>query len=405
MSASTIPGRTRILAPLILSALVLALYWRTPVFLATCEQNVQDLLLNLAPTKRSDSSTCVILTGESSSPKTAKMDAQGIAKIITAVAQGKPRAIGICDCPADADAAFEAAVRGAGKTVVGYRLACDVKDSPRGSLGVVEKSRIQFSTNPWGRPRRWMPSPQAVLECANARAVDAAAGCGFSNIPPDADGVARGVPLVAWAEHAPYQGFPVALLAVSLGARRVTLRLKGEAVEGIDVDGLRVNTDSGGRLMFREYAGGMVCSAAALLEGKLPPPVFSGKIVLIGSSGRRLRTRTSPSVPEAVILATAAENALRDDYLRRSRGMGLLEIALIIGAPFAIAHLAGWRKMAATLGVPALVAVGAVILLMLFRQEMRVFYPGISALISWILPSGRRTRARSEKRPYPSSPL
>lgn len=393
MPSSKSQGTASALAPLILSALVLALYWRTPVFLAPCAQKVQDLLLELAPTPRADSSTCVILTGERGSPQTAIMDAQGIAKIITAVARGKPRAIVIGDCPAGADAAFEAAVRGAGKTVVGYRLAFDVKDSPRGSLGVVEKSRIRFSTNPWGKPRRWTPAPQAVLECANARAVDAAAGCGFSNIPPDADGVARGVPLVAWAEHAPYQGSVVPVLAVSLGARRVTLRLKGEAVEGIDVDGLRISTDSRGRLMFREYAGAIVCSAADVLEGKLQPRVFSGKIVLIGSSGRRLRTRTSPSVPEAVILATSVENALRNDYLRRSRGMGLLEIALIIGIPFAVAHLAGWRKAAAVLGSLALIVVSGVILPVLFRQEMRVFYPGISALISWILPSGRRTHA------------
>jgi len=404
MSSSKAGGPKRFLVPLILSAIVLALYWRTPAFLSMCERKVQDLLLNHAPIRRADSSTCVILTGDSSE-KASQADAGEIAKIITAVAQGKPRAIGICDCLADADAAFEAAVHSAGKTVVGYRLAFDVTDSPAGNWDVVEKSRIRFSTNPWGKPRRWTPAPQAVVECANARAVDAAAGCGFSNIIPDADGITRGVPLVAWAGDTPCQGFPVALLAVSLGARRVTLRLMGEAVQGMEMDGLRVNTDPRGRLLFREYTGGMVCSAADLLAGKLPTSVFSGKIVLIGSKSRRLRTRTSPSVPGVVIQATVVENALRDDYLRRSRGVGLLEIALIIGIPFTITHLAGWRTMVAALGAMALVAGSAVILLVLFRQEMRMFYPGISALISWILPSGRRTRALSEKHPHPSSPL
>lgn len=387
MSSSKAAGPKRFFAPLILSSLLLALYWRTPDSLATCERKVQDLLLNYAPILRSDSSTCIILTGESSSKKASQADAGEIAKIITAVALGRPRAIGIGDCLADADAAFEAAVRGAGKAIVSYRLAFDVRGSPAGNWDVVEKSRIRFSTNPWGKPRRWMPAPQAVLECANARAVDAAAGCGFSNSIPDADGIARGVPLVAWAGDTPCQGFPVALLAVSLGARRVTLRLKGEAVQGVEMDGLRVNTDPRGRLLFREYTGGMVCSAADVLAGKLQPSVFSGKIVLIGSKSRRFRTRTSPSVPEVIIQATAVENALRNDCLRRSRGVGLLEVALIIGIPFVIAHLTGWRRWCALMGSLICVAGCAAILLVGYRQEMRMLYPVISAIISWILPS------------------
>jgi len=405
MSSGNIPGRTRILAPLILSSLLLAIYWRTPDFLAGCEQKVEDLILIHAPIQCVDSSTCVILTGDRSSEKAARADGQAITEIITAVAQGNPRAIGVGDCLSGTDGALEAAVRSAGKAVMGYRFGFDGEEARPETLGAVEKSRIRFVTNPWGKPRRRAKAPRLTLECADTRAVDAAAGCGFANSIPDADGVTRGVPLVAWADDAPYQGFAAALLAVSLGVRRITLEMKGEAIRGIELGGLHIVTDPRGRLRFRECAGGIkLFSAADVLGGRIPPRAFSGKIVLIGSNRRRLHTRSSPSVPEVIIQATAVENALRDDCLRRSRGVGLLEIALIIGIPFVIAHLTGWRRWCAMLGALILIASCAAVLLVCYRQEMRMLYPGISALISWILPPGRRTRALSEKHPHPSFP-
>jgi CHASE2 domain-containing sensor protein len=270
---------------------------------------------------------------------------------------------------------------------MGYGVAFEREGDDGKGLAVVEKSRIRFSTNPWGKPRRWIPTPQAAIECVNTGAVDAASGSGFFKVTPESDGVTRAVPLVAWSDDTPYRGFAVALLAVSLGARRVTLRLKGEAVEGLEMDGLRICTDPKGRLPFREYRGGMtVCSAADLLAGKLRPGRFSGKIVIIGSGKSRLRTRAAPSVPRAVIQATAVENALRGDYLRRSRGMGFLEVILIIGIPLCIARLRGWRRMVAALGVMVLLAAGAVILAVFFRQETRMFFPAIAGILSWLFP-------------------
>lgn len=235
-----------------------------------------------------------------------------------------------------------------------------------------------------------MPRPQASVDCVNTRAVDAAAGSGFFNAATDADGVARAVPLVAWADDTPYQGFAVAVLAMSLGARRVTLRLTGEAVAGLEIDGLRIYTDPKGRLPFREYAGGIpVCSAADLLGGKPRPGRFSGKIVIIGSDRSRRRTRAARSAPAAVIQATAVENALRNDYLRRTRGMGFLEIALIAGMPFAVARLRGWRKMTTALGAAVLLAAGAVVAAAFLRQETRIFFPAAACILSWLPPFPR----------------
>lgn len=379
MSSDKAPKVRLFLAPLILSAFVLAFYWRTPGPLLTCERRIQDRLLGRAPALGSAPSTCVILTGDEST--------RTIAEVIASAAKGKPRAIGVCECLPDADATFDAAVQGAGKTVMGYGAAFGRGGEAGSGMAAVEKSRIRFSTNPWGRPRRWIPKPQAALACVNAHAVDAALGSGFSNVIPDPDGITRAVSLVAWAGDTPYQGIAVALLAVSLGSRRVTLRLKGEAAEGIEMDGLRIGADPKGRLPFREYSDGiMACSAADLLAGKIQPDRFSGKIVIIGSSRNRLRTRASLSAPQAVVQATAVENALRNDYLRRSRGMGFLEIAMIVGIPLVMARLRGWRKAAAVLGAPALLAVGAVILATFFRQETRPLFPAAAGILSWLLP-------------------
>ena len=79
MSSAKTPRPGRFLVPLILSAIVLALYWRTPGFLMACEWRVQDLLLGRALVLGSAPSTCVILTGDEST--------QTIAGIITSVAR------------------------------------------------------------------------------------------------------------------------------------------------------------------------------------------------------------------------------------------------------------------------------------------------------------------------------
>jgi hypothetical protein len=389
MLSGNTPGFRRVIVPLLLSAFLLALYWRPPRIITSCDAEIQDLILTRMPIILSEPSARVILVDEDISAE--GLYARTVAAVISAVARGNPRSIGVCDCLNGADGNIESAVRRAGKTVIGYGLEFDGKAPTAGAMSAVEKSRIRFSTNPWGRARRWVPAPQAVLKCANGRAIDAAAGCGFATIVADEDGVVRGIPLVAWLKDVPYQGLPVALFTVSLGARRVTLRLKGEAVTGIDLDGLKIATDARGRLLFRECADGIgECSAADVLEGKYLPQYFSDKIVIVGSRGRRLHTRSSPSMPEASVYATAVENILGGHYLRRSRAMGFLEVAMIIAFPSVLARFRGWRRMLAVLGALALVAGSSVILLVLFRQEMRMLYPALAGLFSCIVPQWRR---------------
>jgi hypothetical protein len=70
--------------------------------------------------------------------------------------------------------------------------------------------------------------------------------------------------------------------------------------------------------------------------------------------------------------------------------MGFLEVAMIIAFPSVLARFRGWRRMLAVLGALALVAGSSVILLVLFRQEMRMLYPALAGLFSCIVPQWRR---------------
>ncbi len=123
---------------------------------------------------------------------------------------------------------------------------------------------------------------------------------GHVHASPDADGIVRSISLVKEAETRRHWalGFETARMALGTNAPLETADL-------VELGGIRIPArEPGGRPMAVNYAGpdGTFdhLSLAAVLEGKIPPEVFRGRIVILGAtaqgSGDRLFTPVSSGI-------------------------------------------------------------------------------------------------------------
>ena len=253
-----------------------------------------------------------------------------------------------------------------------------------------------------------MPRADGTV-CVNIPLADAAATAGFSNSPrtadrtvheapaplPAAEGdLVRGAPLVSSEGDAYLMSLPLALSSLALKTERVTLRLKGAAVDGIELDGRLIPTDGSGMLRLRPQRAGWepeIVSASDVLFGNADPGRWTGKVVLLGECGAappsRVRGRLAVDAPPVFLNAEAADAVLAGDYLRRSRPTALFEFLLTAFFPF-IAWGAfrrdarawmEWGLLAASIAACAVAAA----VLAAHGQEMRPFYPALSAVVSW----------------------
>ena len=177
----------------------------------------------------------------------------------------------------------------------------------------------------------------AVLKQIGARAANAV-------VPADSDGVIR---------RAPFE----------------LNHLKSFGVVTAEVAGGRPLRETAGASPWIDFAGppGTVASYSfsRVMDGRVPPSAFRGKVVVIGPSASSLQDvhATSASGREwmsgAEIQANAVNTALHDFPLRSpGSGWGIALIVLLgLVAPLASVRLSGWRPPAAGLGAGAVYAV------------------------------------------------
>ncbi|MDP3182318.1 MAG: adenylate/guanylate cyclase domain-containing protein [Desulfobaccales bacterium] len=151
----------------------------------------------------------------------------------------------------------------------------------------------------------------------------AAAGGGYFNMMPDPDGIVRWFPMSII--YGPDIFAPLTLVAVDhyLGRPPLAITLSRLGVEDIRIGSRQVPVDRYGRLLIN-YLGhpGLVptYSAAAVLEGRLPPETLKDKIVLVGATAvgvYDLRVTPFSGVsPGVEVQATVMENLLYGKFLR-----------------------------------------------------------------------------------------
>jgi adenylate cyclase len=152
---------------------------------------------------------------------------------------------------------------------------------------------------------------------------EAAAGAGYFNMLPDVDGTVRWFPMTVL--YGPDFFLPMSLAGVSqyLGKLTTAITLSQAGVEEVRLGKEIIPVDRHGRMLIN-FLGppGRVptYSAAALLEGHLPPGALKDKIVLVGATAVGIYdlrvTPFSGISPGVEIQATVMDNLLQKSFIR-----------------------------------------------------------------------------------------
>ncbi|MBF0322220.1 MAG: CHASE2 domain-containing protein [Magnetococcales bacterium] len=175
----------------------------------------------------------------------------------------------------------------------------------------------------------------------------AAAGNGLLYVNPESDGIVRRVPLMVGMAQSIRPTFTLEALRVASGRRgTVAIVDQNQKIKGILVGGAPIPTDSQGQVWihYGPVNPGRYFSVGDLLEGKLAPDLFQGRLVLVGSSAAGLQDihviPMQGQISGAEIQAQAIETILQGIALDRpgyalwleqllTTVMGLLLILLV----------------------------------------------------------------------------
>lgn len=181
-----------------------------------------------------------------------------------------------------------------------------------------------------GKPPPSVPSWPAEL-AAIPELDEVALGHGLINVPPDVDGVMRGVPLVMVADGRPRPGFAAEIARNVLGAQTIAV-----TASGVRIGDREVPLDRDGRMRFRfgAFPPDRIISAASVLgkDKQLKADEFAGKAVVIGvtAEGSSDIAATPIAAEEfgPLIQAQAVDAILRGGWLKRPSWIAALEWAL-----------------------------------------------------------------------------
>ncbi len=171
------------------------------------------------------------------------------------------------------------------------------------------------------------------------------------NIFLEADGNVRFLRPVLAAGETVLPSLPLEAARLRLGLPRAGVA--AEMGAGLRLGDRFLTTDPAMRLAldFRGAAGSFPSfSLIDLLEERVPREAIAGRIVLIGATasgvGDRFATAFDEALPGVELLATAIDNLLRDEHLRR---LPLLDLAVILAAMLALLLLTAVRRPLALL--------------------------------------------------------
>jgi adenylate cyclase len=170
----------------------------------------------------------------------------------------------------------------------------------------------------------------------------AAAGSGFFNISPEADGVLRRVPLIIEHKDKLYPSLALGTLMKALGVKDVLLKSGRNGVDSLYLNETAIPLTSNGGLLIRFRGKGRTfdyVSATDVLSDRIPGEKFQGKIVFVGTSASGLKelkpTPFDPVFPGVEVHATVVDNILKKDFISRPRwaagleSLGVLVLGLI----------------------------------------------------------------------------
>jgi adenylate cyclase len=167
----------------------------------------------------------------------------------------------------------------------------------------------------------------------------AAAGRGLFTIRTERDGIVRRVPIMMLAQGATMPSLTFEMLRVATGTDTIFTKADQAGIRSIAVKGFEVPTDRNGQLWvhFAQRDPSIYVSAADVLEGRVPPEMIAGKLVLVGTSAVGLldvkTTPVDPVMPGVEIHAQVLESALTRSVLSQPNNAIAFEFfaAIVLG--------------------------------------------------------------------------
>ncbi len=196
---------------------------------------------------------------------------------------------------------------------------------------------------------------------------EAAAGRGLLTIKNERDGIVRRVPIIVKAGGIVAPALTLDMLRVVTNSGAILVNTDAAGVKSVAVPGLDIPTDRSGQLWihFGPHDPARYVSAKDVIEGRVPPDRFAGKLVLIGTSAVGLldikTTPLDPAMPGVEIHAQILETVLSRAVLSHPNWATLAELAITLVAGLALALLApalGAGALLVLFGVIALIVTG-----------------------------------------------
>ncbi len=190
----------------------------------------------------------------------------------------------------------------------------------------------------------------------------AAAGRGLFSIGTERDGIVRRVPIVMQADDRIIPGLSLELLRVVSGSGAILIRSDESGIHSVAVPGLELPTDRNGRIWinFSPHDQARYISVKDIIEGRVSPQAFAGKLVLVGTSAiGLLDLKTTPvdaAMPGVEVHAQLIEAALTGSLLSSPSYAIVVEMLGALLVAGALSFLAPLARALALLGTTMLAA-------------------------------------------------
>jgi CHASE2 domain-containing sensor protein len=405
------------LVPVVITA-VFSLY--RPAFLARVDNVVYDLLLGVIPAGLPDSRVMIVDVDERSLAALGQWPWRRdlVGRLVARIRDMGAVAIGLDMIFAEADrfdtgsvapdAALAETLRG-GRVVLGYAFTFD--QPGKGARPCVLHPVPLAVVHPRGDAGDAPLFRASGAICNLPELAEAAAASGFLNATPDADGVLRRVPLLIELDGRIYPALALAVVTAATGAREMTLRTDDVNTASLILDDRLVPLDGRSNMLLR-YRGRKKpfqhTSAADVLTGSLAADAFRGRVVFFGATA--LGTRDVVATPLDTqfagidVQATAADNLLKGNFIRRLQSAPLLEAQAVLALGIAAALLIGraglaWGSLASLACVLALWG-GSAVLLSVRGAFLSPLFPSmalVSGLAAITLAKFADARGRAER--------
>ena len=239
--------------------------------------------------------------------------------------------------------------------------------------------------------------------------IEAAAGDGYFNMVPDADGTIRWFPLTILYGSDFFAPESLVALDHYLGRPPLAITVSRLGVEEIRLGRQNIPVDRHGRVLIN-YLGptGTIptYSAAALLDGSLPARVLKDKIVLMGATAVGIYdlrvTPFSGIFPGVEIQATVIDNLLKDNFIRTpATGLPLM-LFILLGLGVLLGVLlprlsAAWAFIVTLAIIEAYTAVNYLLFSRL-DLHLELFYPLTGLILIYVGISMQRFLAEERER-------